>query len=404
MPLPTIATLTYKASSGWGLSFAQLSTLMASVSLVGAGGAPPPNAPLLPAGTSDAVFDVLFGANIISDTMGGSAPIATRTVVLGLRPAAGNPTASSFVSLGNSSGSTSAPTNNPPFPSPLYPFSVVGAGPQAAWTGSIVSSNNGDHGASLILTPPGARTLRIFYLDVTGAANHEDVVLQGTTPVNLTSPNKYVVTEVRILTTGAAGAAPLGQVNLWSGPVDPVTGLPTGKLVGYLPNSYFTNFSFQQLGGWTTAQLADPRQAYGLVAPDYKYPNATVITPVGTPPPAPSKSLLNYPPPSSMANPNPPDFSGGVATPVTDIVGRKGVRVTALGGPPVPGAVNDPLLTPAPNFTNTNQYLSHTFYGGAAFVPNPFQGLGLGAFSKVLGVPASRVLTADTVSMTVVLS
>jgi hypothetical protein len=402
MPLPLTAILTYSALAGGGLSPGQLAARMALVKLYSA---PPSNAPQLPGGTSDAVFDVLFGANIQSDVtafVGGG--LVTRTLTLGLRPAAGAPTASSFVSLGNAGG-TGAPTNNPPFPSPLFPFAVPGAGPKSAWTGSIVSSSTADFVGSPV-SGSGARTLRIFYLDVTGAALHEDVALDGTTPVNLVNLNKYIVTDVEILTSGPGGAAPRGKINLWSGPVDPITGYPTGTLVGYLPNSYFTNFSFQQLLGWTVSQVADPRQAYQLVRPDYHYPDQTVITsgsPPGVPPPPPSKYLLDYPPPSSVANPNPPDFSGGVAVPITDVVGGKAVRVTPLAGGPTPGPVNDPLLTPQPNFTNTNQYLSNVFYGGNPIVPTPFQGLGLGAFGRALNMPVSRVPFPGTVSMTVAL-
>ena len=405
MPLPLTAILTYSAQALGGVSPAQLAVRMGLVKLYSA---PPANAPQLPAGTSDAVFDVLFGANVVSDVtafVGGG--LVTRTLTLGLRPAAGAPTASSFVSLGNAGG-TGAPTNNPPLPSTLFPFSIPSAGPQAAWTGSIVSSSAADFVGSPV-SGSGARTLRIFYLDVTGAALFEDVALDGTTPVNLVDPNKYIITDVEILTSGPGGAAPHGKINLWSGPIDPITGVPTGVLVGYLPNSYFTNFSFQQLLGWTTSQVADPRQAYQLVAPDFRYPNRTVTTSgtppaAGTPPPPPSKYLLDYPPPSSVANPNPPDFSGGVALPITDVVGGKAVRVTPLGGGPTPGVVNDPLLTPQPNFTNTNQYLSYAFYWGNTFVPNPFQGIGLGAFGKALNMPISRVAFPGTVSMTVTLA
>ena len=361
--------------------------------------APPADATQLPAGTSDAVLDVLFGVNVVSDvTALAGGGLVTRTVTLGLRPAAGAPTASSFVSLGNAGGA-GAPTNNPPFPSPLFPFAVVGAGPQAAWTGSIVSSSFADNGVAVV-PGAGAQQLTIHYLDVTGTPGVEVVALDGTTPVNLVNANKYIITDVEITTVGGSTYAPWGKINLWSGPVDPITGMPTGKLVGYLPNSYFTNFSFQQLLGWTTAQVANPKQAYQLVAPDFRYPDATVITPPGTAPPPPSKYLLDYPPPSSVANPNPPDTHGGVAVPITDVVGGKAVRVTPLAAGVVQ-PVNNPLLTPAPNFTNTNQYLSRVFFGGNPVVPSPFQGLGLGAFGKVLNMPVSRVPYPGTVSMTV---
>ena len=411
MPLPTQAILTYTAHGiAGGLSASQIGARMANVALYGGSPPvvlpPPLNATQLPSGTSDAVFDVLFGANVADDTTTIVGPgVVVRTVTLNLRPAAGAPTASSFVSLGNA-GSATAPTNNPPFPSPLFPFAVLGAGVKSAWTGSVVSSSPDDSHALAIAGPGGAGEIVIHYLDVTGAAFTESVPLTGTTPVNLASPNKYIITDVEISLTGTLGAAPVGKINLWSGPVDPITGQPTGILVGYLPNSYFKNFSFQQLTGWTTSQVANPAQANQLVRPDFRYPNQIVPTSgtppaAGTPPPPPSKYLLDYPPPSSVANANPPDFSGGVAAPVTDVVGGKAVYVTPLGGPPVADPVNDPLLTPEANFSNDNEYLNLAFYGGAGFVPNPFQGLGLGAFARALNMPVSRVAVPGTVTMNV---
>jgi hypothetical protein len=394
MALPLTAVLTYSALAGGGLSAAQLAARMAAVTLYSA---PPPNATELPAGTSDAVLDCLFGSNVISDvTSAAAAPLVTRTVTLGLRPAAGAPTASSFVSLGNA-GTAAAPTNNPPLPSPLFPFAVVGAGVKSAWTGCVASSSPADSHTLAIAGPGGAGQLTIHYLDVTGAAFAEVVNLNGKTPVNLANPNKYIVTDVEISITGTLGVAPIGQVNLWSGPVDPVTGLPTGIQVGYLPNSFFSNFSFQLLAGWTLAQVADPRQARQLVPPDYGYPNTTVP---GTPPPPPSKYLLDYPPPSSVSNANAPDSFGGVAAPITDVVGGKAVRVSPLT-PAVSAPVNDPLLTPAADFTTSREYLSRVFYGALGFVPSPFQGLGLGAFGRALNMPVSRVPFAGTVSMAV---
>jgi hypothetical protein len=366
MALPTQAILAYTASAVGGLTPAQLQSLMSAVVLYQA---PPLDAPPgMPFGTSDAVLDVLMGANVMSDDHGIiSGIMVTRTVTLGLRPAAGSPTAPSFVSLGNA-GPATAPTNNPPFP-PALPYLSPPPNP-SAWIGSVVSSSGQDTPGSFAIPGQGAQELTIAYNDTTGASHTEVVVLNGTTPVNLVNPNKYVITQVTISAVGPSGYGPWGQVNIWSGQVDPVTGYPTGKLVGYLPNSYFRNFAFAQLAGWTPAQVANPIQAYQLVPPDYNYPDQTVNTPVGTPPPPPSKYLLDYPPPSSVTNEN-------------------------------PGETPSALLVPQPNFGTPNPYLSEFFYGGAPTVPNPFQGAGLGAFAKALNMPVSRVPQPGTVSMTV---
>ena len=336
----TQAILAYTAAATGGLSASALKAAMGAVQLYDA---PPADASFLPANTSDAVFDVLFGANIVSDDHGViSGSSVTRTLTLGL-------TAPSFVSLGNADPTgVVATTNNPPYPAAVTPSVSHPAPPDSLWIGCIVSSSPADVGV----------ILNIHYTDYVGNAGVDSVVMDGRTPVNLTAPQKYRVTAVTI-TSGT----PRGQINLWSGPIDEVTGFPTGIVVGYLPCSYFTNFSFKQLTGWTALQVTDPTQAYALVPPDYNTPNETVIA---TPPP--SLSLLNYPPPSSVASPN-------------------------------PGSTPNSLLTPVANFTNPNPYLSAV--AGATIVPNPFQGLGLGAFAQALNMPMARAPTAGSVSMTV---
>ena len=365
--LPTRAILTYTAAATGGLSPSGLVAAMKGVPLYsGLQSAPPPDAAFLPPGTSDAVFDVLFGANVINDVTQPIAPgssTITRTLTLGLRPAAGSPTASSFVSLGNADPSLTATTNNPPFPAPVPPTLLTPAPPESLWVGCVVSSSPRDSGALGIF--PGAVLLQVSFIDGNGNAGVETVQLDGRTPVPLAAL-KYQITEVTITSSGVV--APIGQVNFWSGPVDEVTGQPTGIVVGYLPASYFTNFSFQQFGGWTPGEVSDVTQAYALVPPDYNYPNQTVT---GTPPPPPSKALLNYPPPSSVASPN-------------------------------PGSTPNALLTPAPNFTIANPYLTAVAgLGTPGLVPNPFQGMGLALFGQALSMPVARTVTANAVSMSV---
>lgn len=426
MALPTIVKLAYTASASGGLTPAGLAALMGSVPLYSA---PPPNSPSLPPTTSDAVFDVLFGANVQSDDFGViSGASVTRTITLSLQPFAGAPTAPSFVSLG-AGNVAGVSTSNPPFP-------VAGGFPKSAtsgWVGSVVSSSPQDSSSGL-----GAKQLTISYLDITGAPGTEVVPLDGKTPVDLTHLNKYVVTDVEISLLGAAGYGPFGQVNLWSGPVDPVTGLPTGTLVGYLPNSYFTNFSFQQLTSWEPSQVADPAQAFQLVPPDFNYPDQTVITAPPTAPPPPSKYLLNYPPPSSIASPGINEPSTVLAGPSVGLPLPQAIlRVASTAGFPTAGTlalvsskglqqvsytgvtatsftgcsggtgtlsfdetVVAPFVYPlAANFTVLNSYL--TAVNGVGIVANPFQGLGLGAFAQALNMPMSRFPFPGAVSMAV---
>lgn len=338
MALPTKAILTYTAVATGGLSPAQLAANMAAVPLYQA---PPADATFLPAGTSDAVFDVLFGANIQNDQTTINVGNVTRALTLGL--------VSSFVSLGNADPTSTATTNNPPYPAPVPPSPSTPAPTSLIWTGCIVSSRPSD----LV-----GVAFQITFVDRFGSTGVETVNLNGQTPVNLTF-GKYQILEVE--SVGMVTA--FGQVNIWSGPVDEVTGMPTGVVVGYIPCSFFANFSMGQLKGWTPGQVADARQAYQLVPPDYNTPNQTVTA---TPPPSPG--LLNYPPPSSVASLN-------------------------------PGATPNALLTPQPNFGTPNEYLSSV--AGQPIVPNPFQGLWLGKFAAALNMPAARAPMPGAVSMSV---
>ena len=393
MALPTQVSLSWSIQAVGGISMAQLGAVMNGITLYSA---PPPGPlPTLPAGTSDAMFDVLFGANVISDAMsfpGGL--VVRRTLTLGLSPGAGTPTAPSFVSLGGNS--FGAPTNNPPLPSPDFPVVPTVPAPAPAnsgWTGCVVSSSPLDFFKPDPPNPPienGAYKLRIFYIDINGVALHEDVFLNGTTPVNLVNPNKYQITNVSITGVGSTSdPAPFGQINIWSGPpgsqvgaVDPVTGLPTGKVVGYLPNSFFKNFTLQQLTKWTTSQLNPSglgvRNTFN--SPDYGQPETTVSDVTVPIPPGPSHSFLDYPPPSFQTNPATPDN---------------------LTGKPINSPLPYPNVTPypfAPNFVTTNPYLAPAAFPAARLVPSPFNGLFVLAFAQAASVDPRLVIQIVTYS------
>lgn len=72
----------------------------------------------------------------------------------------------------------------------------------ANFTGSIASSSASDAAAGT-----GARTVRIFYVDATGAtAGFEDVTLNGVTFVNLVTATKCFIEKIEVLTVGSTGS------------------------------------------------------------------------------------------------------------------------------------------------------------------------------------------------------
>jgi len=68
---------------------------------------------------------------------------------------------------------------------------------------TVASDNNADNGA----TATGAMSIRIYYLDDTGAEQTEDVTLNGTTPVDTVATNIRFVNDIHTLTVGSNGVA-----------------------------------------------------------------------------------------------------------------------------------------------------------------------------------------------------
>jgi len=72
----------------------------------------------------------------------------------------------------------------------------------ANFTGSIASASASDAAAGT-----GARTVRIFYVDATGAtAGFEDVTLNGVAFVNLVTSTKCFIEKIEVLTVGSTGS------------------------------------------------------------------------------------------------------------------------------------------------------------------------------------------------------
>ncbi len=68
---------------------------------------------------------------------------------------------------------------------------------------TIVSDDDADNGA----TATGALTVRVHYLDATGAEQTEDVTLDGTTPVDTVATDMRFVNDCYSLTVGSNGVA-----------------------------------------------------------------------------------------------------------------------------------------------------------------------------------------------------
>lgn len=80
------------------------------------------------------------------------------------------------------------------------------------FTGSVKSSSASDAAAGT-----GARTIKITYVDSTGATSGtETATLNGTTAVNLVSTNKCFIEKIEVLTVGSGGAN-AGTITLFTG-------------------------------------------------------------------------------------------------------------------------------------------------------------------------------------------
>lgn len=80
------------------------------------------------------------------------------------------------------------------------------------FTGSIASANAADAAAGT-----GARTVKIYYVDATGAtAGTETATLNGTTGVNLVTTTKCFIEKIEVLTAGSGGAN-AGIISLYTG-------------------------------------------------------------------------------------------------------------------------------------------------------------------------------------------
>jgi len=82
----------------------------------------------------------------------------------------------------------------------------AGAGEQM----TIISSSNADNGA----TATGVLTVRVHYLDATGAEQTEDITMNGTTGVDTTATDIRFVNDMYTLTVGSNGVAE-GNITLY---------------------------------------------------------------------------------------------------------------------------------------------------------------------------------------------
>jgi hypothetical protein len=99
------------------------------------------------------------------------------------------------------------------------------------FTGSIASANANDTAAGT-----GARTVKIYYVDQTGAtAGTETATLNGTTGVNLVTTTKCFIEKIEVLTAGSGGVN-AGIISLYTG------ANKTGTVVGTIAATDNTTF------------------------------------------------------------------------------------------------------------------------------------------------------------------
>ncbi len=82
---------------------------------------------------------------------------------------------------------------------PARLYTPASAGEQV----TVISESNADNGA----TATGALTVKLYYLDATGAEQTETVTMNGTTGVNTVATNIRFVNDVHVATVGSNGVA-----------------------------------------------------------------------------------------------------------------------------------------------------------------------------------------------------
>jgi len=96
---------------------------------------------------------------------------------------------------------TPAPTSHTMIPTP----------PAIGEQMTLVSESNADNGA----TATGILTLRLEYLDATGAEQTEDITMNGTTTVNTVATNIRFINDMYALTVGSNGVAE-GHIKIYA--------------------------------------------------------------------------------------------------------------------------------------------------------------------------------------------
>jgi len=150
---------------------------------------------------------------------------------------------------------TPAPTSHTSIPVP------ADAGEQV----TFVSESNADNGA----TATGVLTVRIEYLDNTGAEQTEDVTLNGTTPVNSVATNIRFVNDFYALTVGSNGVAE-GHIKIYkTGTVGLVYNMITlGGNKSMVPNRMVPIGKTLVLKEWHASEAQGKRVAFRIRSTD----------------------------------------------------------------------------------------------------------------------------------------
>lgn len=204
------------------------------------------------AGTSDDPFHPIQG-DYFGEVERGAVSGHTIMSAMGERVGVGTTASGEDIWRGNDLAP--APTSTTRIPTP------ADAGEQM----TVVSESNADNGA----TATGILTIRIHYLDAIGAEQTEDIILNGTTPVNTVATDIRFVNQIHALTVGSNTVAE-GHVKIYkTGTVGLVYNMITeGTNMSLVPHRMVPFGKTLTLRSWKVTEAQNRRVAFRIRSTD----------------------------------------------------------------------------------------------------------------------------------------
>ena len=132
---------------------------------------------------------------------------------------------------------------------------------------TVISSDNADNGA----TATGALTVRLYYLDATGAEQTEDITMNGTTGVNTVATDIRFINDMHTLTVGSNGVAE-GNITLYTQGGSIANNLYNFIVAGgnksLVPHRMVPNGKTLYLQDWHCEEAQDKRCAFRIRSTD----------------------------------------------------------------------------------------------------------------------------------------